>query len=96
MNPTNTTDDVARLVDLDRAFTDAALTLGERAQNGTDSRFDAAALTAIHDALDASLMAFRAAHYPDARHIAITPDGVVIVQRDGKTVHLTINEGEQE
>ena len=79
-------DDVSRLVDLDRAFTDAALTLAQRVADGTHSRFDATAVTATHDALDASLMAFRAAHCPHALRVAVAAPHVIVTTDAGPHV----------
>lgn len=80
--------DVERLVMLDRAHTDAALGLAKHVSNGSHSRFDALAVSATHDALDASLCAFKLRYYPGAARILVTSGHVVVIDADGTAHHL--------
>ena len=91
--------DAARLVSLAVAHNDATETLLERTIAGTASPWDARAVTAAFDAMDATRHALKIAHFPDARAVfvdlgrVIVDLGRVIVEhRDGRFERVATDE----
>lgn len=89
------TDDANRLRMLAIAHNDAVMTLVERVEAGTASMWDAKAVTAAFDALDASRHALRAAHFPDARALHLDSPAVIVEHADGRLERIPADEADR-
>ncbi|MCT1605605.1 hypothetical protein FA951_04760 [Dermacoccus nishinomiyaensis] len=84
--------DAARLVSLAVAHNDATETLLERTIAGTASPWDARAVTAAFDAMDATRHALKIAHFPDARAVFVDLGRVIVEHRDGRFERVATDE----